>query len=844
MPATALFYRLILRPLLREPLRTLLTTVAVALGVAVVLAISLAGNAAAGSFHSSMESLAGDSNLEVIAAGGVPEEVVGTLAALPYPLRVQPRLEGLATAVGTQRTVPLIGLDLVAEAGAGGSDASELASGDSVDFAKLDGVWLSSDFGARRGERISLRINDHTRDYPVLGVLQSSASADAGSVVVMDMAEAQRELGRRGRVDRIHLKVPDDPPLEQWRQRLQTALPEGVEIRPSGSQTDENRRMLGAFRLNLRVLSYIALLVGAFLIYNTISVSVVRRRAEIGIVRALGATRASVLAAFLGEAAALGVAGGVAGCLLGRLMAVGALQLVAATVQSLYVTSRPAPLELSLSSWMLALVTGAGVAVAAALAPAREASRVSPVEAMARGARELAARSNLWRDLCLALAFGACGTGFALAPQVGGLPLFGYAAALLLVAAAAFAMPALVHGLTSATSGILGKVLGVEAMLAARSLNGSLRRTAVLVGALTTAVAMMASVGIMVGSFRETVRLWMENQLQADFYLRPAGAVAPGQYPTLADDLAQQIEQVPGVAFVDRFRAYEISYQGMPATLAGADMRSAGGYRRLTFLSGRSAAQVYARIVNTDAAIISEPFAHKHHLRAGDSVTLPMGAAQDSFRIEDVYYDYSTEAGFILLDRGTLLKYLPDPAPSNVAVYLAPGAEPQAVRAAIERAVGGRSVLITDNRFLREQAIRVFDRTFLVTYALEVVSVLVAVIGIAGALLALVVDRRREFGLLRFLGASTAQVRKWILVEAGLIGLLASVAGFLLGVALSLILIYVVNKQSFGWTIQFHWPVAVLTSSLLVIYLATLAAGLYPARIAARLNPIEVIHEE
>jgi putative ABC transport system permease protein len=231
-------------------------------------------------------------------------------------------------------------------------------------------------------------------------------------------------------------------------------------------------------------------------------------------------------------------------------------------------------------------------------------------------------------------------------------------------------------------------------------------------------------------------------------------------------------------------------------------------------------------------------------LRAGDQVTLPLAGARRSFRVEDVYYDYSTEAGYILLDRGTLLKYLPDPAPSNVAVYVTPGAVAEAVRAGIEQATAGRNVLIAANRNLREQAIRVFDRTFLATYALEAVSVLVAVIGIAGALLALVVDRRREFGVLRFLGASTGQIRKWILVEAGLIGLLASVAGLLLGLVLSFILIYVVNKQSFGWTIQFHWPVAVLVGSLTLVYLATLAAGLYPARIAARLNPIEVIHEE
>jgi putative ABC transport system permease protein len=323
----------------------------------------------------------------------VPEQGVGTLATLPYPLRVRPRLEGLATAVDLERTAPLIGLDLVAEATTG---ESAPASGDAPDFARLDGVWLSADFGLRRGGSIRLRINDHEREYAVRGVLEGSA--EAGSVILMDLAEAQRELDRPGRVDRIHLKVPEEPLLAEWQRRLRAALPEGVEVRPAGSQTDENRRMLSAFRLNLRVLSYIALLVGAFLIYNTISVSVVRRRPEIGVVRALGATRRAVLAAFLGEAACLGLAGGVAGCLLGWLMAVGALRLVAATVQSLYVTSRPAPLELSLSSWILALATGAGVAVAAALAPAREASLVSPVEAMARGARELAARSRLWRD--------------------------------------------------------------------------------------------------------------------------------------------------------------------------------------------------------------------------------------------------------------------------------------------------------------------------------------------------------------------------------------------------------------------------------------------------------------
>jgi putative ABC transport system permease protein len=191
-----------------------------------------------------------------------------------------------------------------------------------------------------------------------------------------------------------------------------------------------------------------------------------------------------------------------------------------------------------------------------------------------------------------------------------------------------------------------------------------------------------------------------------------------------------------------------------------------------------------------------------------------------------------------------MLRYLPDPAPSGIAVYLAPGASVEVVRKALEQAAAGRNVLIFTNRNLRAEAIRVFDRTFAITYALELVAVVVAIIGIAGALLTVVIDRRRELGLLRFLGASVSQVRKIIFLEAGLIGLLANIAGLVLGVVLSLLLIFVINKQSFGWTIQLHWPVTLLSAALMLVFLATVLSGFYPARIAARLNPIEVVHEE
>jgi putative ABC transport system permease protein len=291
----------------------------------------------------------------------------------------------------------------------------------------------------------------------------------------------------------------------------------------------------------------------------------------------------------------------------------------------------------------------------------------------------------------------------------------------------------------------------------------------------------------------------------------------------MSADIAEAIRRIPGVAEVGCLRAYPIEYEGMPATLAGADDEDlpAGNF-----------------------ASVSEPFASKHHVKVGSELRLALGGAIRTFHVKNVYSDYSTERGFILLNLKTLHAYLPDPAVSNVAVKLKADADHAAVRNGIDQVIGGRAVLVFANGDLRKGAIEIFDRTFRITYALEAVAIVIAVMGIAGSLLAMVIDRRREFALLRFLGAGQGQVRRIILFEAGILGLLANGIGIVMGTALSLILIFVINKQSFGWTIQFHWPALALLGALTGVYVATVIAGLYPAHTAIEMNPIEVIHEQ
>jgi putative ABC transport system permease protein len=623
---------------------------------------------------------------------------------------------------------------------------------------------------------------------------------------------------------------------------IKSTIPATWDVQTPGARSEENSRMLRAFRWNLRVLGYISLVVGAFLIYNTISVSVVRRRPEIGTLRAVGASRGTVFGLFLAEALLLGAVGSVVGVLLGRVLAGGVVGLIAETVNALYTSSRPTPVALTAGEAWMGILTGIAVAFVSALKPAREAMQVAPTEAMSRGAHEHRALTRWRRSLGWSAVCAAAAGAMSLAPPWNGYPVGGYISALLAIASAAFASPAVVLAVNRATRGITRR--RAESLLAGRSLTASLSRTSVVVAALATAIAMMASVGIMVASFRETVALWLDVQLRADLYVRPAVRSGAGEYPPMDSRIPALLATVPGVAAVDDFRGTEFHYRGERATLGAGNIDIVRRYGRLRFLGGEDRDAILRSLPGRDRAVVSEPFALKHKVHTGDRLTVPIGGQSAKLIVAGIYYDYSSSQGYVIVDRSTILKYLPDLPVTNAALYLAPGADAERVRQEIQLRTAQYGLTIARNSELRRASIEIFDRTFAITWALEAVAILVAMLGAANSLLALVLDRRRELGLLRFLGASGGQVRGMILTEAGFLGLLAALLGLALGLALSLLLIYVVNRQSFGWTIQFHLPGGLLAGAVMLVWVVTVLAGLYPARVAARMNPIEVIQEE
>ncbi|MEP6716861.1 MAG: FtsX-like permease family protein [Terriglobia bacterium] len=823
-----LFRQLILRPLRRDLTRGILTVLSIALGVAVVIAIELAGDAATGSFQSSMTTLVGTVDYEITANGGVDETLMGKLAALPLNARFAPAIEQPVMVPG-QGSVTLFGIDVIA--------APERNSDGAFEPAKLEeSAVVSSDSAARfhwkKGDRITLR---GPRVSLVFAVRTIVGGQNTGWVGV-DIAAAQQLLDLYGKTDRIEVFLAPGEQPEQAEKLIRAAVPETYEVATPGARSEENRRMLRAFRWNLRILSYISLVVGAFLIYNTIAVSVVRRRTEVGILRALGTSSRAVLLIFLGEAAVLGVVGSVLGLGIGRLLAAGIVRLISDTVNSLFTTSAPGAVALSAGSIAGAVLTGTLVALFSALIPARDAARVAPAEAMRREAQEHRARLHVRRDLMWAVAMSVAAVILCQFGPIAGRPVLGYVAALFAVSATAMISPVFVTVVIRCLRAPIRRLGGAAGLIASRSLTASLARTSVVVTALATAIAMMVSVGVMVGSFRETVQVWLESQLSADIYLRAAGSATAGIFPPIDKRVPELIAGTPGVADVDAFHAFPFRYEGSQATFGAGNLDVVRRRGALKFLAGG--------LAEAGNAIVSEPFANKHHVTVGQTLRIPLGDRTVPFLVQGIYYDYASDRGYVITDRQTLLRYLPDQPVTNIAVYVKPGFDAEKTRRELEFKLRDFPVTIAPNEVLRRGAVEIFDRTFAVTYALEAVAIVVAMLGAANSLLALVLDRRREIGLIRYLGATGDQVRRMILTEAGLLGLLAGLLGLGLGMALSLVLIYVVNKQSFGWTIQFHPPVVLLGGALVLVWAVTVLAGVYPARFAARLEPADAVHTE
>jgi putative ABC transport system permease protein len=848
---SATLWRASLRHLLAHPWQLGLSILGIALGVAVVVAVDLANESARRAFTGFAESLTGRATHRIVGGpSGVPEDLYVRLRRSGVR-SLAPVVERDVSAVDWPgRTFHLLGIDPFVEApfrsfvtSETPSAATPLAPLLTRPATALLAQSTATQLGLRPGDTFAIRAGTHRQHLELVCVLTGTDALHARtleSLLVTDIATAQELTGGIGRLSHIDVIAPAGPAGHAWLERIRAQLPAAAEIVPASESARALADLSRGFSVNLTALSLLALFVGIFLVYNTMSFSVVQRRPLIGALRALGVTRREVWVLIMTEALALGALATAVGLPAGILLGGGLLRLVTRTINDLYVVVAVNDLVLAPSTLLAGAALGVGGTLVATLAPALEATRSTPRAALGRSMLESRARALAPR---LAMAGGVLlVTGAALlAVNVRSLAL-SYGGLFTILLGAALLTPAVTVGVVRLAQPLAGAAFGLLGRMATRGVTAALSRTAVAMAALMIAVSASVGVGIMIDSFRGSVIRWLETSLQADVYVSAPSLVSSRADATLAPELIERLRAVPGVAAMGTQRTVRVQSPSGPVQLIVLSMAS-HAYRALALKEG-DRATLWRRFGEGEVVLVSEPFAYHRRLGIGDRVSLRTDSGERDFPIGGIVYDYGSSAGIVLIGRQAYERSWTDRGVSALGIYAKDPREVDALIEALRRAAGPEDVFIRSNRALREASLEVFDRTFAVTGVLRLLAMVVAFVGVLSALMAQALERAREIGVLRAQGLTPLQVWGLTASQTGFVGLVAGLLALPVGSVLALVLIFVINRRSFGWTLQLEIAPAILLQAVLLAVGAALLAAVYPAwRMSAMALPAALREE-
>ncbi|MFN0150656.1 MAG: FtsX-like permease family protein [bacterium] len=848
-----LFRALVARHLSGHRARTALTVLGVALGVAVVVAINASSRVALEAFAQSADAIAGDARLRVRVDGvDLGERALETLSPLWEDARLDPALFERGH-IGTPdgESIEILGINMLADARLA---AAEPLSADNAAFdASANGAFLdrfldpravivgrrfAARLGVEAGDSIAFHWGSQQAALHVRGVFPDSGAflAFGGNIAVMDIAAFQTTLGRAGRLSWIDITPRDGVAIEHVETRARALLGDGYVIEPPGAAAGRLAKMVSAYRMNLLALGGIAALVGLFLVYNTISSSILSRREEIAVLRALGATRRQVAWILAGESALVGVAGSIAGLFLSAVLARGTVAAVSATIYRVYGAVRPEMPTLTGRDALIAIVLGVTLSIVASIEPLLLAFRVRPLEFLRE--RRPSRSPRRYRAALAGVATILLAAAATRANPIGGAPLFGYLSALLLLVGLSLCLPAMLFALAGLAGVLSRRVLSVSGRVAAAAIGASVGRHAVAAAALMVAIGMVVGMAILVESFEHTILAWARQSLRADLWVEPAARTPGTLEGTFDARVADRVAALPSVEAVDSFRGIQVVVEGGPVTIGAGDVRVLAARGELPMLGGESAAAVLPRLAGADRIVASEPFALKRGARRGDVVRIPTPRGEIPFIIEGIYRDYSSDRGYLVMDRARFVEYFGDESISTIAVYLKAGADLDSARTAIIDATSGEAHLkVFSTGTIRKQIERTLRGTFALTYALTAIGLVVAMLAVSTTLAIVAIEDRRTIGVLKALGAGRRQILRMTLAQALLLGVFGSASGLAAGFALAWILVYVINLQSFGWALSYSVPWPGLVALAAGVPVVAGIAGYFPARRAALTSP-------
>jgi len=836
-------------------LRVAVTTLGIALGVAVFFAVRTANAALLESLTLTVERLAGKSTLEVTAGeAGFPEETLDTVRATPGVELAEPVIEVIVhTAFQDEGNLMILGVDTTGDQQLRQYDFDRSASqiADPLTYlAQPQSILLSRAFAERHG----LQIGDHfpiftshgKQDFTVEGIFKPTGVGEVfgGNIAVMDIYSAQVVFGRGHNFDRIDLMNAPGVPVSVLQERLRARLPPGIEVARPETQGQSLENAVTAMRLGMLITSFIALLVGVYIIFNSFTVAVNQRWKEIGILRAVGVERWNINAMFLGEALAMGVIGSCVGIAAGYYLAIGANHVMGSVAARVYgIVSIAVPPRLHADIVLTSFGLGVAASLAGAWFPARAASYLDPILALHNietRQRESAlgwGRATLGAGLLLAsvllMQFSPSGVGMEFE--------FSYAAVMLL--GLTLLLPLLVHWAARAIRPAMDRVGGSEGALAVDAMIQSPRRSAATVGALMVGLMSVYSTGAYIQSYKHMIHRWTDQMLNADLLVSNSTLLRSTSYH-FSEDLAKRIATLPEVRIVENVRFTLVPFRGDAVAITAVHMpdflsRNSGG------LKGGNKRTFDDLLLKGEGVVVSQNFATRWGYKIGDRVHLDTPTGPLELPIVATADDYRSDKGTIFMEREVYKKYWKDDAVDFVDISLKPGADPIAVKHKIEQmTAGSEHALVYTNGEFRDWIGSLVDAFFVLNYMQLVVAVCVAIMGIANTLIISVAERKREFGIVRAIGGYRGQIQKMVLLEA----LAISVVGVMVAAAAAVFNIqfmsHTVSTVLAGYEVPFYFPWLLILESLPAVIAVSLLAGWAPARRAMQAPVIEAIGYE
>ena len=821
-----------------------------ALGVAVVFSVDIANQSAKRAFALSLDAITGRTTHQLTAGSSGLDEQLYTYLRTEIGYRSSaPVVEGsiVVNGKGGSETMQLLGVDLFAEPmfrnqldTLQSSTDTPVAGRDRLALLQAGTVVLGSATAARLGvapgDTLEVEAAGSRHQLTLVNLVDTDQQPVFDSMAMADIATAQSLLAMTGRLSRIDLVIDNQQQLDTLQAQLRSRAP-GITLTEASRRNNALQQMTAAFHTNLLAMSLLALLVGAFLIYNTVTLSVLQRRGVFGQLRVVGVQRTELAVSIVVEALLFAAVGIAIGLLLGLALGSVLLNLVTRTINDLYFVLDVRRLDFPVTTVLKAIGLGIAATVLAVLAPAREAANSPPVTLMQRSSIESTTRAMVPLLSIIGVLSGVAGIavlwmsdGLFAAFVALFLIVIGYS---LLIPKGLVMLVVLFEKLPVFKNGGLGQY-------PFRSLTASLSRTSVAVAALVVAVSATCGVGIMIGSFRLSVSDWLGQTLQADYYVRDAQSLSNA----LPESLLPAVKQIEGAQGFRLARTFDIEAENLPATLLALEF--AGEIEKGLSFSDKDivVSDAWQQWQAPDTVFVSEPLARRYSVSRGDNLGINTSAGSVNFTIAGIFTDYGAGKGLVIMPMSTMHRHWSDRGLSSIGVSVAGGSGSQVADQLRKVVNASPGLMMRSNKDIRDLSLTIFDRTFAITHVLRLLTVGVAFVGILSALMALSLERRAEFAVLRALGMTPSELRRLLFTQTGTMGLIAGLLALPLGIVMSAILVAVINVRSFGWTMQFHIPPAVLAESVVLALVAALLAGAYPAWRLSQMLPSQALRHQ